>query len=560
MYEENNIKHFPSMDKLKIFLKKYRAPLLSALLGMGIFLLLFGPAVLDPAYTDWYASGDPGGHYFGWKLFREADWQVMVGMMNTANYPYSASVVFTDSIPVAAIIFKLFRSLEPADFQYFGLWGFMCFALQGALSAIILKKYIKNDLSVIISSVFFILAPAFVRRMFWHTALASHWLILLGLVFFVWHFEKFDTPKRSIIAWGLLGALCPLIHSYYLIFCGLIAFVFALEDFWKNKSPVRFLLPLLSFSGAALVTMYFLGALSSYMNVDAPGLGYYSFNLNSFFDSDGWSIVLPKLDRYTDGQFEGFAYLGGGILILLILALIYTVVTRDLLHTRPSKKTVLASILGLASIFLALSDEISFNSRLLIDLKVPEGGLIHKAWQTFRSTGRIAWVAMYLLMIYSIVSAVRGWGNDTWTGTLIAAIFLALQLIDLSPGLIERRFDVISMGNSNKEKYVLNDSLWAAIAESGKYTHLTFHNKEKLSQDALYAFADYASDNGMTINDYYFARAYDLKVNQRADELARRPQEGYFFIFHPSEEVNFIDYPLEYYNADGFIVGIPAEH
>ena len=546
------------LKKTKDFFLKYRAPLISAFLGMSIFLLLFGPRVLDPTYTDWYTMGDPGGHYFGWKLFREADWQIMFGMMNTANYPYSASVVFTDSLPVAAIFFKLFRNIEPADFQYFGLWGFMCFALQGALSAVILKRYIKNDLSVIISSVFFILTPAFVKRMFWHTALASHWLILLGLVFFVWHFEKFSTLKRMGLSWGILGALCPLVHSYYLAFCGIIALVFALEDFHKKKSLPRLMLTPAVFTASALITMYFLGALSSYMNIDAPGLGYYSFNLNSFFDSDGWSIILPKLERYAGGQFEGFAYLGAGILLLLLLAIIYTVMTNELLHFKPSSKAVFASILGFISIFLALSDEISFNSKLLLDLHVPEGGLIHRLWQTFRSTGRIAWVAMYLLMIYAIVSAIRGWGSDTRLGTLIAAIFLVLQLIDLSPGLIARSFDVMAMGNSNKEKYVLNDALWDSLAESGKHTHLTFHNKEKLSQDALYAFADYAADNGMTINDFYFARAYDLKVNKRADELARHPREGYFFIFLPSEEINFIDYPLKYDHADGFIVGTPA--
>lgn len=97
-------------------------------------------------------------------------------------YPNHVSVIFTDSIPLFAVIFKLFRNFLPETFQYFGLWGLLCFGLQGAFGSVLIKHYCKHDLVSIIGSIFFVITPIEIYRMFMHTALGGQWLLLFAFL------------------------------------------------------------------------------------------------------------------------------------------------------------------------------------------------------------------------------------------------------------------------------------------------------------------------------------------------------------------------------------------
>lgn len=61
-------------------------------------------------------------------------------------YDEISSVIFTDSIPLFAILFKILSPVLPETFQYFDFWGMISYMLQGAISAKILKKYLRSDL------------------------------------------------------------------------------------------------------------------------------------------------------------------------------------------------------------------------------------------------------------------------------------------------------------------------------------------------------------------------------------------------------------------------------
>ena len=70
-------------------------------------------------------------------------------MIDTMAYPNETSIIFTDSIPLFAFIFKVFRFLLPVRFQYFGWFGLMCFMLQGGIGAKLVKKYTGSVLGTI---------------------------------------------------------------------------------------------------------------------------------------------------------------------------------------------------------------------------------------------------------------------------------------------------------------------------------------------------------------------------------------------------------------------------
>ena len=120
------------MRSIAALAKKYRWPLTGALLGALVFVVLYGVRVLDPACVDWILndpSPDPSQHYLGWVFYRRSAVRLpYIGANYSAVYPFRTSIVFTDSIPLLAVLGKLLGPLLPARFQYFGWWGLLCYA------------------------------------------------------------------------------------------------------------------------------------------------------------------------------------------------------------------------------------------------------------------------------------------------------------------------------------------------------------------------------------------------------------------------------------------------
>lgn len=122
------------MTKTKAFLQKHRWSLTGALLGALVFLVLYGVRVLDPVCVDWILnnpSPDPSQHYLGWVFYRRSGWHLpYLGANYSAIYPYRTSILYTDSIPLLAVVCKLLGGVLPARFQYLGLWGLFCYAMR----------------------------------------------------------------------------------------------------------------------------------------------------------------------------------------------------------------------------------------------------------------------------------------------------------------------------------------------------------------------------------------------------------------------------------------------
>jgi len=94
--------------------ERNQALLYSLLVGTAVFIYVTGGAIINPTNRDWLMFGDAAQHYLGWEFFRHTpllQWPI------GANYPLgmelSSSIVFTDSIPIAAYIAKLFNPILP---------------------------------------------------------------------------------------------------------------------------------------------------------------------------------------------------------------------------------------------------------------------------------------------------------------------------------------------------------------------------------------------------------------------------------------------------------------
>ena len=317
-------------------LKKYRWPLTGALLGVLVFLAVYGVRVLDPTSVEWILnslSPDPIQHYLGWELFRRSPVHLpYIGANYNAVYPFRTSVLFTDSLPLAALFFKLLGGILPTRFQYFGWWGLLCYALQGGLAQAVIARIAgvqptfgrddnsKAAIAIIMSpgqtaklwgSVLgagvLVLFPALTIRMFAHTALAANWLVLLALYLWLRSDELMPTTRRACLIWGGMGLLCAGIHLYYLPMVGLVLVGYAVRRALQKRGPAAVLAPIAAFCAAALAQLVLLGAFA--VNFAGYSNGYLS-------GADYFGLFVPWLAQ----SWEQNVYAGIGTSLAVVLA------------------------------------------------------------------------------------------------------------------------------------------------------------------------------------------------------------------------------------------------
>jgi len=539
--------------------KKININIVAALLGGIAFVLIYGVKILNPLYTDWLLTGgDPSQHYLGWEFFRRSDWYFPLGLTDQLAYPLKTSVIYTDSIPIFAVFFKLFRSILPRQFQYFGIWGLLCFVLQGYYAAKILGERSSSKTVILAGSIFFIVSPVMVFRMYYHTALAAHWLILLAIYFYSKHEKEYRDIFRPVMQWGILGILIGSIHLYFVPMCGAILLGYILCSIWKErKIRIRFFYPGISFSVGLFLTVYLLGGFSSGADTGTNNLGLFSFNLNAFLNPMSYSTLLKNTSLwdwpfYTQGQYEGFSYLGMGIILLCVCG-IGLMIKNICRRKKPSVYQIMTVLMSVGLIVMAASPTITWNDKLLLQL--PYSSTIYKYWGIFGSCGRMAWPVVYFLMIFGITSI----GNMKWKRKEISNVIIILaclvQVIDLSGQLYKRH-------ENYSEKVVyqspLAGSVWDDIISSGEYKHVVWvtHN---VDHNDVIQVAVYAMKNDMTMGNFYFARGIDKR--DIIEEQLQNTSEDCVYVFLKSDDTfgyeiyeNYEDV-LHFYPCGDYMIG-----
>lgn len=540
-------------------MKRININIVAALLGGIAFVLIYGVKILNPLYTDWLLTGgDPSQHYLGWEFFRRSDWYFPLGLTDQLAYPLKTSVIYTDSIPIFAVFFKLFRSILPQQFQYFGIWGLLCFVLQGYYAAKILGERSSSKTVILAGSIFFIVSPIMVFRMYYHTALAAHWLILLAIYFYFKHEKEYRDIFKPVMQWGILGILIGSIHLYFVPMCGAILLGYILCSIWKErKIRIRFFYPGISFSVGLFLTVYLLGGFSSGADTGTNNLGLFSFNLNAFLNPMSYSTLLKNTSLwdwpfYTQGQYEGFSYLGMGIILLCACGIVL-MIKNICRRKKPSVYQIMTVLMSVGLIVMAASPTITWNDKLLLQL--PYSSTIYKYWGIFGSCGRMAWPVVYFLMIFGITSI----GNMKWKRKEISNVIIILaclvQVIDLSGQLYKR--------HENYSKKVVYQSplagtVWDDIISTGEYKHVVWvtHN---VDHDDVIQVAVYAMKNDMTMGNFYFARGIDKR--DIIEEQLQNASEDCVYVFLESDDTfeyeiyeNYEDV-LHFYPCGDYMIG-----
>ena len=295
------------MDKRKI--TKHKGWLESFLIGSFIgaitFVCVYGFRILDVTYDDWLFKfeQDPAQHYLGWQLFRNSNWHFPIGLCDQSIYPNYISVIYTDSIPIVCLFFKLFSNMLPKTFQFIGLYGLFCYMMQGGVSKLILRKFIDNEIISTLGVVPFVLSISFVQRMFLHTALASHYLILVGILLFVYRNNM--SIKKRVLFWTILGCITASIHIYLFGMISIMLLGEALLDSIDNDYKIlRKISIFICYTSIYLIStlfiLFLLGAFYGENSISDIQLGIGSANLNSMFNPFEYSIFFKALPSFED--------------------------------------------------------------------------------------------------------------------------------------------------------------------------------------------------------------------------------------------------------------------
>jgi hypothetical protein len=415
-----------------------------AIISCLCFLLKFDISALNMAKTDWVykLSFDAGTEIISWNYYRATPWQFpIIGFLEGYDYPTLTGSGMTGIIAPIGLIFKALSAWMPDPVQYFGWWFLMCFVLQGYFSLKILRgvndNYFKTQLTTlreILATSFFILSPPMLFRV-GHMNLFGHFLILAALALY---FSRMTSNKKAFYL-ILLNAFTAGTSQYTAVMVLGISFI-ALIEMWR-RPEISFLKMggyLAGILGAIFLTFYLFGDfVIPFGEVQVAGFGLYSANLNTFFNAQGYSAFLPDLPLSINYQYEGFAYFGLGLLIILTLLSFNFLIkifkktnktTPDLPNDTTPVLLYPIIVLSVVYVVYALSCNIGFNDKVIFQWTY--GGFWGKIFDSVRVSGRFIWIPFYLIMAFALVSFLTLHINPLLKTGILSAC-LIIQMIDI---------------------------------------------------------------------------------------------------------------------------------
>lgn len=424
------------------------------ILGFALFLLnaKFGWQILDPTHTNWMLIPCSDGlvGYNGWEHFKDQPWTFPLGLLKGYEYPVVTTIGLTDTTPIMAVLFKLLKPLfGTTEYHFFGIWIALSFLLQAFFGFKLLKALdVRSPILLILGSCFFLLAPPFLHR-FVHPSLSMHWAILASF----WIYFNTQLSLKQRIRWQLIfTAIMAWTHPYAAaMVTGLtLTIVFKI---WLVEKKINARFALFTMLGTLLLVAI-LWAIMGYFSTKAAlqndGFGIYSANLNTLFNSDNRTNLLPALPHAPSlKQSEGFGYLGAGSLLLLLASFFF--VKRPLFN----KAILPLTILVILATFYAFSDTWTFNENIFLKVSYPSF-----LTQQFRSSGRFIWLLHYTILVGGLVVFIRA-KLPLWIKTVGLVGLLSLQILDTKP-LFSRAVE------HHGQNLKFDQALWAPAVQAAE--------------------------------------------------------------------------------------------
>lgn len=487
-------------------------PVLSAvMLGLLVFAAWMHPAVLWPGNAGWLLGGDDRGQAAtGLAAFLRAGDGWLHQPLLAA--PEGMTLLFTDSVPLLGVLLGPVAGWLPTGMQFLGLWYLSCALLQAGFALALVRRYVPEAAAAWAGAALLAAFPAFLNR-YGHASLCAQWLLLWAL----WiHVE----PRRAGRPgwWAAVLAVAALVHAYLLLMVAAIGASALLARLWRGEGRGRAL------AGAALallpavVLMAVNGAFGRYGSTGT--YGQFPAALDAWWNpaNPGFSALIPSSPAMPQGRgFEGFTYLGAGLLALVMLA--GWQVARGRLGADASgllrRLAWLLPALAVLAI-VAIGPAPVWRGEPLFALALPRA--LVDVLDPVRAAGRLLWPASYALALAAIACA-GSWRRPL----LVLGAALALQLVDLAPMIAAVR--ATSARADDPRLYVRTaDPRWAALV--GQASAVQFEPAEPFRDMQLMEEVGWRAVALCRPLRFYYASREAQATRARIDADSRAYQAG----------------------------------
>jgi len=500
------------------------------LLAAAFVGMVFGPAFVRGHSSFWQTDAEDITQYMaGFNMYFSAPWRFPVLAFDSLNFPQGTRSTFVDAIPLYALLLKVVIPASWAPFNPYGAWVALCFGLQAVGAWWIARELGARSWSFLLSLVIMLMTmPALLSRI-GHTSLMSHWIVLFAMALYL---RGSRQGRLATVGWSVLLVSAFYVNIYLFAMASALyaaAIVFALQ---RHRLPAdgRVSASLRTLVAAALPAVALLATLPLTLLPLAPGVGlrewgfgYYSMNLLSPL-AGGYIIRLTV--PVGPGQYEGFNYLGLGILAALTLVLSQSE-PRVRLKRMLVRHAALAWLMALLVVY-ALSSQIYLAETQVATVTYP--GLAGAVTSQFRASGRFFWPVGYLLLVALWWLIYQQRANKRFV--VVAVALTALQVGDLT-----QVFRNLQSTLARPPAVHLKHEAWnAAIPEHIRslYFYPKFKCAKNPAQTSLLPAMHYASVRGLNLNTGYIAR-YTPACDDMAREIADSVPTESAYVFVRSE-------------------------
>jgi Family of unknown function (DUF6311) len=452
----------------------------------------------------------------GYLYYVQSPWQMPLFYVSALDTPSGTNVIFMDVVPIVALVGKLIFNLTGATINLYGGYSFLCFALPGVMVALMLTAVkVRYALAAILAAIFADTMPALLWR--WgHVALTAQFLLIGALALYLFSLQT-RAWRGLATAWIAYLILSYLTNMYLFAMVGTVWLCTIIQ---RRLDGLATTLGGLGTGALTVAVVSIVIALGGQFGPGTPlpfesGYGYYSMNLASPLvpQSSGLFPWHKTVIDATGGQFEGFNYLGLGLLLASLVIL-----PREAVWLRQNLKRHVTLFLAFVALTaFAISNRVFAGHWLLFELPLPH--YVNQVLGTFRSSGRFFWLICYTQMAMVIILGFR-------RARPLIAMCLAgaaiIQLFDMQP-LREQIIASIADGAGARE---LDASLVARLIAGARHIDVVpsiqcgdGEKEYRANMELMLA----AARANVPINTVYLAR-YSYRVTWR--DLLREPSRA----------------------------------
>jgi len=405
------------------------------LIGLLAVVQMLPPAVvIGTGGVFAFPRGDLAVNLAGHLAFQRPGWHFPLLLAPPLAWPHGESIAMTDSNPAISLTAKLFAGLIGHPINLFGLWLAACFVLQPVAAVYATRGFAQAKpiaapvnawAAACAAACLVLLLPEYLFRTF-HINLLGQFVLLVAV----------GLAARACMAPRVLRfaqvfpclMLALLIHPYLFLFCAatLLAPVVTmiLQRAPYARESAR------TFGVAAMAPAGIFILLNGGAGQGGPGFGLYSLNLLSPVwpqFSGIFGAALPALDA-TGYQFEGFNYLGGGIILLLATAILRLLTLARAYRQAIGRRWAGMTLVLLGLTLLAVTPHVTAGHAIIIPF---QSRALEQVFGIVRASGRAIWV-VDLAAVTASLALLATHLRPVYFLPFVALV-LAVQWVDTAP-------------------------------------------------------------------------------------------------------------------------------